>query len=176
MADGITTRTDLEDKMEKIKIERLLLPVIGLLTLAVLTWPFVSHHTSWDFHVHDTWIVVTGFAIAIAALLYNCLLFGLYRFFRKRNGRFNPIIGLVHIVTVFAFMMYGMFGHFFFTGANYASGLPARYLDYSELNFSTHIEYMQAYHKIFSILLILFLFTQLICWVYFVRLFSRLHE
>jgi len=152
--------------MSRVKIERLLLVLMGLLCLIALAWPIIPHSESWDIHIHDTYIVLVSFQTIVAMLMYTCLLFGLYTFIRRKHGAVNPTVGVPHILITALFVLYCMFGHFLFDDDGNA-GMPRRYIDYSEVGAIDSFRFSPPYDKIFDLLLLLFVVLQVIFWVYF---------
>jgi len=154
-------------KMDKIKVERLLLFFICLLILAGLLWPDLLNNVSWDYHFQDTYYVVNTLSIVIYSLFYCCLLFGLYTLIRGKLGGINTFVGLFHISASIGFIAFILCGNLFVDN----NPTPRRYLDYST---RSSFSYISPYKKIGFVLLLLFLVAQLVFFVYFfIRLFSR---
>ena len=155
------------------KIERLLLVFICLLIVGMICWPFLLNRASWDFHVHDTYYVVTTQPVIVYGFVYCCFLFGLYTVVRKKSGRLNLAIGLFHIIATTAFIGFFLSLAFFVYDSNRA-GFPRRYMDFSKLNLYHRFLYLPFYERWLFVLLLLFLAAQLIFFVYFfVQLFSK---
>jgi len=88
--------------MPGFKVENILFLFICLYGGIMMLSPGMVRPESVDFHVHDTYYIVSGLYVALFLLMYCLLLFALYRMLRRRRRDIHFGGALFHIlVTIF---------------------------------------------------------------------------